>query len=271
MKPQTLIKNTSLYRRLLKEELNAIINENIIFKPSPSNKKWRIIYLNESKIYAKLIHKSALFDTYKFDSDIDCKKILTNFYKSNNYSFVPEFLFETENYFCFKYYNDYTPLLLNDVINTNILKIQEILGVKLDQSKLETTSFFKNIISSFNTLYKNEIILSNVPESIRSDFNFTSTSSFLNYVCITPSNIALQDFLVRRNNEGEIIDWKYVHIDNWDIFIPNYIINLNTIENDLFDDTLENFEKINSLNKKPSVFLIYDSKYYDADLIQNIL
>jgi hypothetical protein len=271
MKPQSLIKNSLLHRRLLKQEFSGVIDENIIFKPPLPNKKTRVIYLSESKVYAKLIHKSALFDTYNFNDDIDCKKILTDFYKANKYSFLPEFLFETKNYFCFRYYNEYTPLLLDDVIDTNFLKIQDVLGLKLKQSKLETMPFFNKIISSFNNLYKNEIILTCVPESTRNFFNFKSTSSFLNYVCITPSNIALQDFYVKRDADNKIIDWKYTNIDNWDILIPNYIVNLNILEDNLYDDTPENFKKINMMYKKPSIFLIYNSQYYDIGLIKDIL
>ena len=253
---------------LFDNELKDVINEKYyvitIWNGWRSYKKWHIIYLAKSKLYVKMIPKHELFHTLNFDN-LDCEAILNNFYKTNKYQFLPEYLFETNSFLCFKYYKDYTPLLISDVINVNFLKISSLLNINLTPKSLELTPFFKNIIFNFRTLYKNEKLQNDIPLHIKELLNFKSHSSFLNYLCITPSNITLQDFSVKRNSDGEIIDWKYTDIDNWDILFPNYIFDIE----DGGDDTAIHLEKINSMCDKPTVVLTYKSNYYNTLLIEN--
>jgi hypothetical protein len=251
------------------DELRSIVHEKYFVLPAKGKsfkyKKSCVIYLSESKFYIKMVPKNQLYNTPKF-ADIDCEQLLNNFYKSNRYDFLPEYLFETPNFLCFKYYIDYTPLFLDDVIDTKFLKLSHLLNISLTPKQLYLTPFFKTVIRNFHILYKNEIVTNNVPLEICELLNFKTSSNLLNYLCCTPSNITLQDFFVKRDDIGKIVDWKYTNIDNWDILFPNYIFDIK----DSGDDIIQHLQKINELYDKPTVVLTYESKYYDAGLISNI-
>lgn len=251
------------------DEFNNVIQEKYYivsqWNEKRKYKKWHVIYLIESKLYVKVVPKNQLYITLEFDN-IDCKQILNDFYKSNKYCFLPEYLFETLNFLCFKYYNDYTPLVLEDVVDTKYLKLSRLLNINLTSNYLELTPFFKTVICNFHILYKNEIVTNSVPPDIRQLLNLKTSSASLNYLCCTPSNITLRDFSVKRDSNGKIIDWKYTNIDNWDILFPNYIFDIK----DSSDDTIYHLQKINALYDKPTVVLTHESKYYDAGPISNI-
>jgi hypothetical protein len=259
----------SLKNNIFDDEFNDTIQEKYCiitqWDDKEKYKKCHIIYLFKSKLYIKLVPKKQLYITFKF-TNIDYKHILNTFYKSNKYSFLPEYLFETSNFLCFKYYNDYTTLVLEDVVDTKFLKLAKLLNINLTSKHFKLTPFFKTIIHNFHTLYKNEIIMNSVPSEICELLNFKSSSTLLNYLCCTPSNIILQDFSVKRDPFGKIIDWKYTNIDNWDILFPNYIFDIK----DSGDDIKFHLQKINAMYDKPMIILAYESKYYDAGLISNI-
>ena len=260
------------------DELRDIVREKYFILPPKGNsskyKKWRVIYLSESKFYVKMVAKNSLFSSpeeYKIELkrayNIDYDQLLLDFYKANSYSFLPEYLFETKNFLCFKYYNDYSPLYLDDCVESSVLKISQLLGLNLVPNELKLTNFFKDIVYNFHTLYKNEIIEHEILENTRKLLGLYSKSPLLNYLCFTPSNIALQDFSVKRDVDGKIVDWKYTNIDSWDILMPNYIFNIRGDN----DDTHYNLQQIHNLYTSPSVILTYDSKYYNGGLIKDIV
>lgn len=251
-------------------ELNDAIKEKYIITSVwdgiHKDKKWHKIYLSESKFYAKVIPKSELFDT--IIDNINSKELLNNFYKKNKYSFLPEYLFETENFICFKFYNDYSPLCLSDLIESPVLKISKLIGINLKLQKVKPTDFFKDIIRNFHLLYKNEIIKTNLTDDTKNLLGLQAKSPLLNYLCFTPSCISIEDFSVKRDDTGKIIDWKYTDIDNWDILMPNYIFNISGTG--LNDDTLDNLQNIGYLYDSPTVILTHQFEYYDAGLISDI-
>lgn len=265
------IKNINpLKNHLITDELNDVIKEKYIvvsvWDGIHKNKKWHKIYLSENKCYAKVVPKSELFDS--IITDIDHKVLLSNFYKKNKYSFLPEYLFETENFICFKFYNDYSPLRLDDLIESPVLKISNLLGINLKLQKVKPTYFFKDVICNFHALYQNEIIETNLSEATRNLLGLQASSPLLNYLCFTPSCISIEDFSVKRDDTDKIVDWKYTDIDNWDILMPNYIFNISGTETD--DDTHHNLQRISYLYDSPTVILTHKSEYYDAGLIKDI-
>lgn len=147
--------------------------------------------------------------------------------KMSSYNFLPGYAFCTDNYIAFDWYNDYeTPS------RCDFLKFERINEVIFKSKSLNNkftiaSNFLKDIICKFNYLYESTKIKHKIP-----DFYFNSKHHFnskifcdnnTDYLCVSPCNITCNDFVVKRDVDGKIIDWKFIDIGNFLVAPPRYI------------------------------------------------
>lgn len=200
--------------------------------------KFNVLYNLDTKKYYKVYNKRLFIEKTMTGSDTgEVYNILLPFFKKKT-TFLPELHYETKNYLFFDYYIDYSLPKASDFIDISKVSLYKILNIPNENAdnNFKPTVLFNEIINSFEKIYLNEKIYDPIPEDIKKMyaliFNNNTNNNKLNYLTITPSNISLKDFVVKRNENGEILDWKYIDMENLHIQPPKYIYNLN--ENDKY-------------------------------------
>jgi len=196
---------------------------------------FNVLYNLDTKKYYKVYNKAKFLRKTITNTNIGTPgivyEILLPFFRKNH-TFLPKLHYEIKNYLFFDYYIDYSPPEASDFIDTPIASLSRILGIpnKINNKNLNPTILFNEVANSFKKIYLEEKVHEPMPKYIEeiyaSVFNFKTNLKKLNYLTISPSNIALSDFVVKRDKNNNILDWKYVDMGNFSIQPPRYIFNL---------------------------------------------
>tara|TARA_R110002110_G_scaffold116821_4_gene288527 strand:- start:233 stop:1270 length:1038 start_codon:yes stop_codon:yes gene_type:complete len=139
----------------------------------------------------------------------------------NRYNFLPDYLFCTDNYVFFEWFNDYDLATSEDFMKP-ITVLQKKIGGGESIQTFQPSDFFLDVISKFHNMYISERIDVPTGDIFLGDHGAFSPPD---YYCVTPDNIAYHDFVVKRSS-GKIVDWKFVDIGNFDIGHPRYIFGI---------------------------------------------
>lgn len=197
------------------------------------NQSFNLYYNLDTKIYFKVYKKQDLIKEIcnypNIERQVLFKKILY-MHRKKRYNFLPELFYENEEYLFFKYYVDYNTCKTSDFIDIKIDKLHELVGIKNEKKDFKLTPMFDDVLKKFKDLYIFEKLYEPIPDNmlnfITTLSNNTPKSKELNYITITPSNLWVKDFIVKRDKNSKVLDWKFVDIDNLDILPPRYVYNL---------------------------------------------
>jgi len=269
----------------VKEELKNIGKFYLVDSLEKQSIYYKVVYDIENNEYIKVYNKKTFINQYRepIHNEINHFELLLNFFKKNKYSFLPEFKFETKNYLGFKYYSGYKKSTYKDYIDDSVEKIEKLLKVKINKKNHNITENFLQIIKNFKIMYINEKIKIPLSDNAKEFSNFKSKSKLLDYLTITPSSFTLSNILFKKDKNSNVIDWKYVDMENIDICFPRYIFNLNEDKlypkddkinileknNKFIGDDNVNLQHINKLTDKPSVFYTLNHKWYNLGEIKN--
>lgn len=245
---------------------------NVLF--NLNNKKYYKVYNK-----AKFLYKT-LTNTEDGTSGIVYDFLIPFFRK--NYTFLPKLHYETEEHLFFEYYIDYSVPKANDFIDSPVLRLNKIFNIPYKEKNLKPTILFKEIVNDFKNMYIKEKVYDPIPADIGkildSKLNFKANASKLNYLTVTPSNISLLDFVVKRDKYNNIIDWKFVDMEDFTIQPPRYIFNLDnrgyypydytnpdfkySEEYKIGGDDYINYEQIRDLYANAAAVYHYDKKWH---------
>ena len=266
-----------------KEEFKKIGNFHTVNSLDNLSNNFKIIFDIKNKEYLKVYDKKVFKNQYRepIHKNLDHLNILLNFFKNHNYSFLPEFKYETQNFIAFKYYHGYKHSKLDDYIDLTIKKLGNILNLPINNYKIK--KIFKTIIKNFKCMYEKEKLETPLPIEAKKHANFKSKSNSLDYLTITPSSITLNNILFLKDQNNKIIDWKYIDMENIEICFPRYIFNLNKsklypisksnsdidTKNYMAGDDKMNLEDINKITDKPCVFCTFEHEWFNIGEIKN--
>lgn len=157
----------------------------------------------------------------------------------SRYDFLPKFVLETDNYIGVEWYpeNEWTIPNPIDFINVNIRELYDYLN--LSNYNPQATAFLKSVISSFHNLYVNEQFDITLNELLKTVDKWPMTSQLdymdelydlplINYVTWVPDNIEINNFVVKRDVNGNIVDWKYTGVTRWMQGAPKYVFSISS-------------------------------------------
>jgi hypothetical protein len=200
-------------------------------KLSNQSKCFDVFYNLDTKKYSKVYNKQIFIEGIL--PDLDTSMVIDHlipFFHKKKYTFLPELQYETENHLFFEYCIDYNVPKANDFIDSPISRLNNFFNIPYKEKNLKPTILFKEIVNDFKNMYIKEKIYDPIPADmgkiLATKLNFKANTSKLNYLTITPSNISLRDFVVKRDKCNNIIDWKFVDMENFKILPPRYIFNL---------------------------------------------
>jgi len=164
----------------------------------------------------------------------------------NKYKFLPNYIKSTNNYVFFEWFNDYTQATPEDFL-TGISSLKS--KYKLPIKNLTPSALFMNVVTSFHEMYTNEQVdvddVSAIPRGDLAYFNDCKQA------CITVDNISYDDIVIKRE-AGEIVDWKFVDIGNFNVGFPRYVFNMDETYPDLVPED----------QYKNGVFCCHDDTWY---------
>lgn len=164
----------------------------------------------------------------------------------NKYDFLPDFVRRTNKYVFFEWFEDYEQATPEDFL-TGMSHIKS--KFKIPLKKITTSALFDDLVSRFHDLYKSEQIPFLDSEPLpRGDLAYFSTCES---PTITVDNIAYDDIVVKRV-DGEIVDWKFIDIGNFNVGFPRYVFNMD----ETYPDIVPVQEHINS------VMCCHDGKWF---------
>lgn len=205
-----------------------------------ANTQWLRVYLPEEDKHIKLVPKGASIDYLRLSEKLHrvnnitsddgfvnvIEHIAGNFNEFKD--FLPTYLKETDNYYCFEWLGDgwETPTK-EDFLNTSKYsnkqhKIANIIALSLpDSDDIKVTKFATSVFTRFNKLYR-DTTKCPLPTNTQDLYGPIIEVNELNRLCISPTNITIYDFVVKRDTWGEITDWRYVDIKNLSYTFPRY-------------------------------------------------
>ena len=137
------------------------------------------------------------------------KKFLTSTVR--DYNFLPNFEFETASFIAFEYYSDdYKPATIDDFISP-IDKLNNTLTGANNITNL--SSFGLDVINSFKQLATNERVSESLPEGHINTTVFDAGLYCVDGITVTLDALRWGDVIVKKEN-GRIVDWKYISIEN---------------------------------------------------------
>jgi hypothetical protein len=203
------------------------------------SENFEVFYLSKEKQPVKVYNKSIYLNTEIGDSDdlalnLEWKKkyTLPFFKKLDSYKFLPNLVFETDTYFGTTWYSDDEWRLASK--DDFITKIPFI-DTPSAPHHYVITNMFKDVIKSFKELHANEKVNLTEEEAVfwktalvaacsGHDRNLDiplSDVDELYYPGITVKNVSYADIVVKEA-DSEIIDWKYVDLENFHCFASPY-------------------------------------------------
>ena len=148
---------------------------------------------------------------------------ILDFLVNHSYSFLPKVVFKTEYYIAFEWYREYEPAAISDFMEPKTV-LSDMLNVPVDV--IHPTPFFNNTLSQLKTLYVDQTIQDTIPIDLSSLPGFEKpaiSGPGADYLTITLDQIHGSDFIVTRDSEGAITDWKYARIGSIETGIPRYM------------------------------------------------
>lgn len=186
-------------------------------------------FLKSSGAYAR-IHNRCVFEENQGWDLVD---------KMNEYPLFPKFLFQTENHLAFEWLHDWEVPTVEDFITP---ETQLRRSLNLEVTELAMSSFFHEFLEALKEFH---------------------TSG------LTVDQIQLDDFAVKRDDTGNIIDWKYVRVTSVapvrpEIDIPRYLFVLEPSDP---DDTI--YDEIQDVD--PSLVYIHAAdRWYEYCTVESV-
>ena len=206
-----------------------------------ANTQWLRVHLPEENKDIKLVPKGETVDYQRLSKKLQRVSDMTSddgftdvvkFINDNYFIFkdlLPNYIKETDNYYCFEWLgDDWEVPTREDFLNTNTYsnKLNKIANNVLpslttNNGSKVITDFTKRVFTRFNKLYR-DTANGPLPANTQNLYGPILEVSELNRLCISPSNITIYDFVVKRDVWGEVTDWKYVDIKNLSYTFPRY-------------------------------------------------
>ena len=183
------------------------------------------VFLKSSEKYVRVC-KRDVFDENRGWELVD---------KMNEYSFLPKFLFQTENHLVFEWFHTWEMPTVGDFISPNI-QLKHSLNIEVDE--LEMSPFFHDVLAQLKEFHNSGL---------------------------TVDQIQRDDFVVKRDDSGKIVDWKYVRATSVTpvIDIPRYLF---VLDSDTYpdDDVYDEIQPDGSI-----VYIHVFDKWYEHCSVEN--
>lgn len=181
----------------------------------------------------------------------------------NNYDMFPQFLFQTDKYVFFEYFHDYKQATIEDFMSPITRLTYKVTPTDEPVKTFKPSKFFSDVISRLHSFYNAEKIDTIDQDKYIDKIYVGNQRRFLppEYMCINLDNIAFHDFVVKHDDSGQVVDWKYIDIGNFDIGLPRYIFGLG-----------DQYPRSVPANlTEPCVFCGDDRHWYNLGLVDDIV